>query len=121
MSHIIRVKNGIRYEMNGWVYISIKGGPFERGFAYGQLIAKDMKNVLNTIRFITYNDYGVEWNFFVDSCRKYYTPKIKENFAEFYEEMSGFAKGAGISVDEVVAWNNYFTLTESFWANLPER
>ena len=34
--------------------------------------------------------------------------------------MSGFAKGADISVDEVVAWNNYFTLTESFWANLPE-
>ena len=120
MSHIIRVKNGIRYEMNGWVYISIKGNPFERGFAYGKLIAKDMKNVMNTIRFITYNDYGVEWNFFVDSCRKYYTPKIKEYFDEFYEEMSGFAKGADISVDEVVAWNNYFTLTESFWANLPE-
>ena len=120
MSHIIRVKNGIRYEMNGWVYISIKGNPFERGLAYGKLIAKDMKNVMNTIRFITYNDYGVEWNFFVDSCRKYYTPKIKEYFDEFYEEMSGFAKGADISVDEVVAWNNYFTLTESFWANLPE-
>jgi hypothetical protein len=120
MSHIIRVKNGIRYDMNGWVYISIKGSPFERGFAYGQLIAKDMKNVMNTIRFITYNDYGVEWNFFVDSCKKYYSPKIEENFAEFYEEMSGFAKGSGMSVDEVVAWNNYFTLTESFWANLPE-
>lgn len=120
MSNIIKVKNGLRYDMNGWVYISIQGKPFERGYAYGKLIAKDMKYMMNTIRFIVYNDYGVEWNFFIDSCAKYYSPKIKEEFSEFYEEMSGFAKGANMSVNEVVAWNNYFTLTESFWGNLPE-
>lgn len=116
----MKVKNGIRYDMNGWVYVSIKGSPWDRGYAYGLLIAKDMKRVMETIRFIVYNDYGVEWQFFVDACTKYYTPKIKENFQEFYEEMEGFAKGAAMSVEEVVAWNNYFTLTESFWANLPE-
>ena len=116
----MKVKNGIRYDMNGWVYVSIKGTPWDRGYAYGLLIAKDMKRVMETIRFIVYNDYGVEWQFFVDACTKYYTPKIKENFQEFYEEMEGFAKGAAMSVEEVVAWNNYFTLTESFWANLPE-
>ena len=120
MSNIIRVKNGLRYDMNGWVYISIHGKPFERGLAYGKLIAKDMKTILNTIRYIIYNDYGVEWNFFIDSCAKYYSPKINELFPEFYEEMSGFAKGANMSINEVIAWNNYFTLTESFWSNLPE-
>ena len=66
MSNIIRVKNGLRYDMNGWVYISIHGKPFERGLAYGKLIAKDMKTIMNTIRYIIYNDYGVEWNFFID-------------------------------------------------------
>lgn len=116
----MKVKNGLRYDMNGWVYVSIKGSPWDRGYAYGLLIAKDMKRIMETIRYIVYNDYGVEWQFFVDACTKYYTPKIKENFQEFYEEMEGFAKGAAMSVEEVVAWNNYFTLTESFWANLPE-
>jgi len=120
MSNTIKVKNGIRYNMNGWVYVSIKGSPFERGEAYGKLIAKDMKTIMNTIRFIIYNDYGVKWDFFIDACSKFYTPKIKEQFMEFYEEMAGFAKGAGMSVEEVVTWNNYFTLTESFWSNLPE-
>ena len=120
MSNIIKVKNGLRYDLNGWVYISIYGKPFERGLAYGKLIAKDMKTIMNTIRYIIYNDYGVEWNFFIDCCAKYYSPKIKELFPEFYEEMSGFAKGAKMSVNEIIAWNNYFTLTESFWSNLPE-
>jgi hypothetical protein len=120
MSNIIKVKNGIRYDMNGWIYISIQGGPFERGYAYGKLIVNDMKKIMKTINFLVYDEYGVEWKFFIDSCEKYYTPKIKELFPEFYEEMAGFAKGANMSVNEVIAWNNYFTLTESFWANLPE-
>jgi hypothetical protein len=34
--------------------------------------------------------------------------------------MLGFAEGASMDVNEVVAWNNYFTLTEGWWANMPE-
>jgi hypothetical protein len=34
--------------------------------------------------------------------------------------MEGFAQGCNMSIDEIVAWNNYFTLTESWWANMPE-
>uniref|UniRef100_A0A6C0KPL0 Uncharacterized protein n=1 Tax=viral metagenome TaxID=1070528 RepID=A0A6C0KPL0_9ZZZZ len=120
MKNMIKVKNGIRYDKNGWVYISIKGNAFDRGFAYGELIKADMKKVKKILEFVIFNDYGVEWLFFVECCRKYYSPKIKENFAEFYTEMEGFAKGSNMSVDEIVAWNNYFTLTENFWANLPE-
>jgi hypothetical protein len=115
-----RVQNGIRYDLNGWTYISIKGLPKERGFAYGKLMVKDMKEVRRILDFIIYTDYGVEWNFFIKAAKKYFTPKIEEHFPEFYEEMVGFAEGANMSIDEVVAWNNYFTLTESWWANMPE-
>jgi len=125
ISDINKVKNGISYEQNGWLYVSIKGGPKERGYAYGKLIHKEMKKVKETLDFIIYNDYGVKWEFFIEASNKYYKQKIMDQFPEFYEEMEGFAEGctAGgvkMSVDEVVAWNNYFTLTESWWANMPE-
>lgn len=120
MKGLKKVKNGIKYERNGWIYVSIKGKPFERGLAYGTLIRDDMKRVKDILDFLVYNDYGVKWEYFIEVCKKYYTDKIKDEFPEFYEEMSGFAKGANMSVDEVVAWNNYFTLTESWWANMPE-
>ena len=29
------VKNGICYEKNGWLYVSINGGAKESGYAYG--------------------------------------------------------------------------------------
>ena len=45
MNNMKKVKNGISYEMNGWLYVSIKGKPRERGYAYGKLIKEDMKEV----------------------------------------------------------------------------
>ena len=116
-----KIKNGIRYEKNGWIYISVSGSPYERGYAYGKLIKKDMVKVKEIIEFVIFNDFGIHWNFFVDATKNYYAPKIKKNFKEFYEEMSGFAKGANMSVNEVIAWNNYFTLTEGWWTNMPEK
>jgi hypothetical protein len=120
MVELEKIKNGIRYDLNGWIYVSINGNPKERGYAYGKLIAKDMKEVRRILDFIIYTDFGVEWDFFIKAANKYFSPKIREKFPEFYEEMLGFAEGANMNVDEVVAWNNYFTLTEGWWANMPE-
>jgi hypothetical protein len=124
-SQTTKVKNGISYEQNGWLYVSIKGNPKERGYAYGKLIYKEMKKVRETLDFIIYNDYGVKWDFFIEASNKYYKQKIMDMFPEFYEEMEGFAEGCTdggfkMTVDDVVAWNNYFTLTESWWANMSE-
>lgn len=112
--------NGTRYEKNGLVCISIWGEPRERGEAYGRLMVEDMRRVREILDFIVYNDYGVKWDFFVRACDKYFCPKIRDQFPEFYEEMEGFAAGCGWRVEEVVAWNNYFTLTESWWSHMPE-
>ena len=119
-TNVKKIKNGIRYDLNGWSYVSIKGSPKERGYAYGKLIEQDMKEVRRILNFIIYNDYGVKWDFFIEAAKKYFSPKIEELFSEFYEEMVGFAEGAHMNIHEVVAWNNYFTLTESWWGNMPE-
>ncbi len=117
----IKIKNGMRYEKNGWIYISVSGTPSERGFAYGKLLKEDMINVKRIVNFVIYNDFGVHWQFFVDATKKYFSPKIKTHFREYYDEMQGFAKGANMTIHEVIAWNNYFTLTEGWWANMPEK
>lgn len=116
----IKIKNGIRYDLNGWTYVSIKGDPKERGYAYGKLLKEDMKEVRRILDFVIYTDYGVKWEFFIEATKKYFCPKIQEAFPEFYEEMEGFAEGANLTIQEVVAWNNFFTLTEGWWANMPE-
>jgi hypothetical protein len=116
----IKVKNGFRHDLNGWTYVSIRGSPKERGYAYGKLVAREMIEVKRILDFVIYTDYGVKWSFFIKAAEKYFSPKISEQFPEFYEEMLGFSQGANMDVHEVVAWNNYFTLTEGWWANMPE-
>ena len=79
-----------------------------------------MKEVRRILDYVIYSDYGVKWEIFINAAKKYFTPKIKDGFPEFYEEMVGFAEGANMTIDEVVAWNNYFTLTEGWWSNMSE-
>lgn len=117
INNIIKVKNGKRYDLNGWTFVSIQGDPFERGLAYGQLIKQDMVDVLKILRFTVYNDLGVTWEYFIDVAQTHFTQKIKDGFPEFYEEMSGFSKGSGVPIDEVVLWNNYFTICESWYSS----
>jgi hypothetical protein len=120
-----KIKNGICYEKNGWLYVSIKGGPKERGYAYGYLIANEMKKIKEMIEYIVYEDYGRKWEYFVNISEKMLKNRIKENFEEFYEEMEGFSQGctaAGtkMTLDEVIAWNNFILLTDYWYPNMDE-
>ena len=118
-----RVKNGFSHEMNGWLYVSIKGEPYERGYAYGLLVADHMKEIFKMVKFTTYEDNGKPWNFFVDLSTKMLKPTIEEHFPEFYEEMRGFADGCTkggtkTTLDEIIAWNNSMSLTGYIFPNL---
>ncbi len=116
--------HGIKTEKNGWLYVSIHGSPKERGFANGYLVADELRDIQAMLNFVAMEDFGIPWTFFVDACTKYLTPTIKKQFPEFYEEMVGISEGATsagvpMSAEEVCAWNNYFTLTESWVGHMP--
>ena len=49
-----KIKNGTSYNKNGWKYISIKGKPRERGYAYGYLCAEDFKDIQKTLKFLMF-------------------------------------------------------------------
>ena len=115
-----KLKNGSSYELNGWTYISVHGSPRERGYAYGHFSAKLFKQIQEMLHFVAYNDYGEKWEYFIDATSREFTPNIKKVFPEFYEEIEGIAEGCSAngtptSVDEIIAWNNYFTLFDSWF------
>lgn len=120
-----KIKNGLSFEKNGWLYVSVKGDPKERGYAYGYLIAEEMKKVQEMLEFVVYEDYGRPWEYFIQEGERLLKEKIKKDFSEFYEEMCGVAEGctAGgtkTTIEEILAWNNYFLLTESWYNNQSE-
>jgi Phospholipase B len=110
----------------GWHIITISGKPFERGKMYGQLVADQMLEIKRIISFQCKHDYKIDWDTLVVQCKRHFFEKIKVDFPEFFLEMSGFAQGlqdkkVDFSLDEVVMWNNYITLTEYFLQNKKQK
>ena len=110
-----KIKNGLSYEKNGWKYISIKGKPKERGYAYGFLCANNFKEVQKTLKFLMLESYGMEWDFFIKEISLDFKELTERDFKEFYEEMEGIAEGCiangcKTTIDEIIAWNFYCSI-----------
>uniref|UniRef100_A0A6C0JI88 Uncharacterized protein n=1 Tax=viral metagenome TaxID=1070528 RepID=A0A6C0JI88_9ZZZZ len=108
-------KNGYTFNKNGWKYISIKGKPKERGYAYGFACAKEFSDIQKMLKFFMYESYGREWSFFIEKINDDFKEMTKKDFNEFYEEMEGIAEGCTANgckttVDEIIAWNFYMSI-----------
>jgi hypothetical protein len=114
----MKIENGLMYEKDGWKYISIKGEPKERGYAYGFFCAKDFKEIQTMLKFFMYESFGKKWEYFIEEINIDFKEMTKTEFPEFYEEMEGIAEGcvAGgteTTIDEIIAWNFYMSI--SYW------
>ena len=110
-----KIKNGLSYNKNGWKYISIKGKPKERGYAYGYLCANDFKEIQKTLKFLMMESYGVEWDYFIKEISIDFKEMTERDFPELYEEMEGIAEGCNANgcrttLDEIIAWNFYCSI-----------
>jgi hypothetical protein len=119
----MKIKNGIRYEKNGWIYISVKGNPSALGYAHGYLVAKEIKEIFRMLDFTLYNDYGYKRELFSDIVGGIWGPMIQKNYPEYYEEIVGITKGANaggakVSVDDMIMWN-CFASVDSFFSVVP--
>ena len=119
----MKVKNGIRYEKNGWTYLSIKGNPSDIGYAHGFLVAKEIKEIFKMLDFTFYEDYGYKRELFSDIVGGIWGPIIEKNYPEYYEEIVGITKGANaggakVSVDDMIMWN-CFASVDSFFSIVP--
>ena len=114
----IKVKNGIRYEKNGWTYISIKGNAKERGYAHGTLLKSELKEIMKMLDFDYMDSYGYSREIFTDVISELYGPQIKKNYPELYDEMEGIAKGSGLTINDIITWNCFVSI-DSIMGPLP--
>jgi hypothetical protein len=114
----MKIKNGFSYEKNEWTYISVKGNPKERGYAYGYLCAKGFKEIQRMLNFFILESYGETWENMIKLINADFKEMTKNEFSEFYEEMEGItdglsAAGTKTTIDEIIAWNFYMSM--SYW------
>ena len=66
----MKIKNSFSYKKNGWTYISVKGKPRERGYAYGYHCADEFKKIQDMLKFYIFESYGDTWDNFIVKINK---------------------------------------------------
>jgi dipeptidyl aminopeptidase/acylaminoacyl peptidase len=118
-TEITRQGSGYRFERNGWIYVHIEGEPEERGYQHGYLLAPELAEIIGNFEELTYQNTGMEWEFFADEAVEQFAESIRP---EFLDEIKGIAKGAQaagaeISWQDVLTWNGYEELLGYWWPN----
>ncbi len=86
----MKIKNGFRTETNGWIYVAVKGTPYERGYAHGYLVAKEIKEIMKMLDYLCYESLGYKRAFFSEVVGTLYGEIIEKNFPEYYQEKCHF-------------------------------
>ena len=112
-----------RGESAGWIQLRIAGGPRERGFQHGYLLAREIETSLRTTRRRWEYRSGMGWRWLVRRSEALFRGRID---AELLAEIDGLAEGlgaAGVRTDraELVAYNAITELAGYWWPAVKEK
>lgn len=105
----------LKENQHGWKVIHIHGTPYQRGFAHGFLLFKEIARLQYTYPFIVDQRVHSTYETYIKKSNDIIKPIVKTHFPEIYEELEGIAAGAtarGVSIttDFLLAWNSHSSL-----------
>jgi hypothetical protein len=111
----MKIKNGFSYKKNGWTFVSVNGKPKERGFAMGYFCAEEFKEIQKMLQFYIFESFGYTWDYFIEKINEDFKEMTKIQYHGLYLEMEGIAEGCNAAgckttIDEIIAWNFYYSL-----------
>lgn len=99
----------------GWRKIRIYGDPYERGYAHGYLLARELSDSKRILSFSIREFLKMDVQEYMQRCKNEIAPIVKTKYPEFYKEICGISAGArsaGVSVSPafLIAWNAIMSL-----------
>lgn len=114
-----RVNGELLYKKEGWITLHIYGNPYQRGFAHGFLLNKEMEETMKVFKYLVKNDFKISFEKYLDICNEKIKPVIMNKFPEFYEEIHGMvdgfkSKGLRITIEQIIGWNSVLSMYDYF-------
>ena len=114
--------NGSIKHKNGWIIASVRGTPFERGFAHGYLLHKELKRVRPVLKYLVTTYYKTPLTKYLETCKaSMYHHLEKPEWAFINDELrgicAGYKKRTGhddINYEILVGWNSYLSMAEKY-------
>jgi len=107
----------------GWTYLHIEGGPRERGFQHGYLLAPQIAECVRVTRALWHHQSGMEWSWLTAQTAKFINPEIDpENRAEIDGIAEGMgAAGVAMTSDELITYNANMELCWYWWPKAKDK
>jgi hypothetical protein len=108
---------GHRHEKAGWIYLHVEGGPRERGFQHGYLLAKEIAEAIRVTAAQWEHDSSFDWAWLKQKTNGFISRGVD---AENRAEMTGIVEGmkaAGVptTYDDILAYNASIETTGYWW------
>ena len=112
-----------RHEKAGWIYLHLEGGPRERGFQHGYVLAPEIAQWLRVRRAVWLHDTAMEWDWLLKEVARFVSPAIDpENREELLGIVDGLrAAGVATTLDELVAYNAWLELEGYWWPEVKRK
>lgn len=96
--------------------ITIKGDPFNRGRQLGEQASEQIRRGIDFYLSLWQNNKGMSREYVLGQAAQF-TPFIRDYDLHIFEELKGIAKGAGASLEELIALNARY---EFIWAEMQD-
>lgn len=114
--------NGTISRGNGWITVSIYGAPFDRGFAHGYLLYKELDTLYPILKYLVKTYYKTTFAEYLARCKASIHPHLENPEWGFIEqELRGICAGyqkrsrsKKVSYDVLVGWNAYLSMKEVY-------
>lgn len=113
----LKIQGVVEGVKEGWKMVHIWGAPYERGYAHGALLHKELTEVFRIFPFVVEKEFKTSYEEYLNTSNQYIYPIVKDKFPEFYEELRGIAQGykrgntsSVVTIKRLIAWNAYMSL-----------
>ncbi len=112
-----------RHEKAGWIYLHIEGGPRERGFQHGYLLAPEIAEALRITAAQWQHDSSFDWAWLVKNTKGFINPAVDpENRAEMQGIVEGLqAAGVTTTLDDIIAYNASIETMGYWWPEVAKK
>src|SRR5512140_357918 len=79
-----KLKGSYRFDRANWAYVHLEGSPAQVGYQHGSLLAKEIEDAFEAVKYKDTYRTKRDWNFFRDTAKNVLWPKID---AEYQQEL----------------------------------
>ncbi|HLH06434.1 MAG TPA: C45 family peptidase [Terriglobales bacterium] len=117
------LKKAYRFERDQWIYVHLEGTPSEIGYQHGYLLAPEIADAFNAVKYEDTHRTKREWSFYRQTAREILWPHIDP---EYQQELQGVTDGLnahGVKLDlyDVVALNAFEEVPDYYVPLLDKR